>query len=298
MQRMATSALEDPPDSFVPKEREPSSPGVAGTIWGAATTAERSGQQLGMVLATVLHVGVAAFSLASLFELRDFATEVQGVAQARFDTTVDIAVDPPEPVAEPEPEPEPEPEAPKELPPEAEAPAPTEAPAPAAAEAAEVLTAAPDPSEPLDLTDQGFISGTGDRFAGGVTAATGTANKAVRTATASATGVVGGQGTAKAPPPPAADKSQPAGLPPGKVWSCPFPPEADAENQHEAAVRLVIAVGVDGRATSVSVLSDPGYGFGQAARQCALRRRYVPGRNAAGNPIATSTPPLVVHFQR
>src|SRR6478736_2772350 len=164
-----------------------------------------------MVLATPLHVGVAAFSLASLFELRDFATEVQGVAQARFDTTVDIAVDPPEPVAEPEPE------APKELPPEAEAPAPTEAPAPAAAEAAEVLTAAPEPSEPLDLTDQGFISGTGDRFAGGVTAATGTANKAVRTVTATATGVVGGQGTAKAPPPPAADKSQPAGLPPGKV---------------------------------------------------------------------------------
>src|SRR5690606_27746009 len=105
------------------------------------------------------------------------------------------------------------------------APVPTEAPvepAPAAAQAAAVLTAPED--APLDLTDQGIVSGPNDRTPGGSTARDGTATTVVRKQTAIATGVPGGRGTGPAAPPaPTVDKSQPAGLILGDDWSnCPF----------------------------------------------------------------------------
>jgi protein TonB len=294
---MTTSALEEPPESFAPARPDSDVPGPLTGILELGRDAQRTGWTGGMVLATALHGLVALIGLASLFELRDFATSVQTAARARFDLTVDVAVDEPEP--EPDPEPPPPPPAPEVAPPPSDEPLPEEAPAPAAAEAAEVLTAEPAPDEPLDLTADTMISGTGTRFAGGVTAADGTAQTAVRKATATAQGVVGGRGTGPAPPPPPKDASQPAGLIPGEDWNdCPFPPEADAEQQNHAMVRLMIVVGVDGRPSSVSVLTDPGYGFGQAARKCALRKRYTPGRDAQGKPVSKATPPVGVRFRR
>ena len=297
---MTTSALEDPPDSFVEARQEarPATPFAKSLDFGRE--AEKAGQPVGLVLATLFHGLLGLVVLTSLLDLRTFAEQVQDVAQSRFDTTFDIAIDEPKPEPEPEPEPEePPPPVPEEAP--AVAPDPTdvpEEPAPAAAETAAVLTAPTD--APLDLTDQGILSGSGTRFSGGVSAADGTATTAVRKQTAIANGVQGGRGTAPAaPPPPTVDKSQPAGLILGDDWSnCPFPPEADAEQQNQAVVRLVIVVGPDGRPSSVNVLSDPGYGFGQAARQCAMRKRYTPGLDALGKPVSKATPPFRVRFQR
>jgi protein TonB len=48
----------------------------------------------------------------------------------------------------------------------------------------------------------------------------------------------------------------------------------------------------------VKVVSDPGHGFGRAARMCALGRRYTPGNDRAGQPITGTTPPIKVRFTR
>src|SRR5688572_33353957 len=106
---MTTSALEDPPDSFVEARQDPPTAGPFAKILDFGRDAERTGQTIGMVLATGLHGLIALVSLLSLVDLHTFATLAQEAAQARFDTTVDIEVDEPEPVAEPEPEPEPPP---------------------------------------------------------------------------------------------------------------------------------------------------------------------------------------------
>jgi protein TonB len=81
-------------------------------------------------------------------------------------------------------------------------------------------------------------------------------------------------------------------------WNCPWPAEADAEHVNEQTVVLQASVRADGRAEHVDVLSDPGFGFGAAARLCALRTRFEPARDAAGQPIVAQSPPIRVHFFR
>jgi hypothetical protein len=48
----------------------------------------------------------------------------------------------------------------------------------------------------------------------------------------------------------------------------------------------------------VSVLKDPGFGFGRVARQCAMRKTYTAGLDRSGKPVTTSTPPITVRFVR
>jgi protein TonB len=57
-------------------------------------------------------------------------------------------------------------------------------------------------------------------------------------------------------------------------------------------------VGADGHVEHVDVLSDPGFGFGSAARLCAMRTRFEPARASAGEPIGAVSPPIRVHFFR
>src|SRR5690606_41276464 len=84
----------------------------------------------------------------------------------------------------------------------------------------------------------------------------------------------------------------------GGGWDCPFPSEADVEQINYARVTLVVLVGTDGRARSANVLSDPGHGFGRAARRCALQKRYSVGKDRLGRPVAKTTPPINVTFRR
>jgi protein TonB len=79
---------------------------------------------------------------------------------------------------------------------------------------------------------------------------------------------------------------------------CGFPPEADVEQIDFKRVTLLVTVGTDGRARSVTVVNDPGYGFGRLARQCAMRKRYVPGLDSAGRPVTMTTAPFIVRFTR
>jgi protein TonB len=68
-------------------------------------------------------------------------------------------------------------------------------------------------------------------------------------------------------------------------WSCPFPPQADAAGVDIAVVALRVAVDASGTARDVSIQSDPGHGFGSAARRCALTRRWSPGLDRDGNAV-------------
>jgi protein TonB len=70
-----------------------------------------------------------------------------------------------------------------------------------------------------------------------------------------------------------------------KNWNCPFPSEADAEGVNSAKVQVVVTVAPDGRARTATVVKDPGFGFGKAARTCAMRMAYSSALNAAGQPI-------------
>ncbi|WP_437322051.1 TonB family protein [Sorangium sp. So ce385] len=81
-------------------------------------------------------------------------------------------------------------------------------------------------------------------------------------------------------------------------WACPFPDEADKNGIDTASVVLQASVGIDGSARSVTVLHDPGNGFGQAAAACAMRKDYTPGKDRPGAPIVATTPPITVQFVR
>lgn len=272
-----------------------------------ASVRERQADFGAMIIAFALHFGGGAEAATTLFDMSAFSSLVRSAVTTRLEASVDIEREeiPKEPEPEPEPEEVPEPEEPKELEappaPEEDVATPPEA-APAAAEAGKLLTSEPEPDEPLDLTGEGFISGTGTRFSGGVTTADGTSNKAVRNLAARGDGVPGAQGKterAQGTAPPAVDKSRPAGLPVGANWNaCGFPPEADAEQINQARVRVVVVVASDGTPTSVNVLSDPGYGFGRFARNCAMRFKYPPGADKLGNPAPRATAPFSIVFTR
>ena len=274
-----------------------------GPIFSLGRRELRVGLIVGIIGALLLHGAVGAKAASTLGDLNAFAVLVRASVQERLHSQVDIDLTEPPPPPPPPPPPEPEPEAPPPptpAPPAAAAPpAPdTPPPPPAAAEAGKVLTQDPDPNEPVDLTGEGFVSGTGDRFAGGVTASNGTSKDAVRDLRAQPNGI------GKAPPGPVAtvvtgpDLSR-AASPLGGSWNdCEFPAEADIEGIDSAVVQLTVTVGPNGRAKSVAILRDPGNGFGQSARNCAFRKTFNTALDRGGNPITMTTAPFTVRFTR
>jgi protein TonB len=265
-----------------------------------ATVLGLGGREDKLVFAIALAGALAVHSVAGARAMRVFPylAELAGVVRAgiaeRLRSQIDINMDEPPPPPKPEPEPEPEPEPP----PAAQHKAPTPEAPPAAAEAGKVLTAEPDPDAPVDLTGDGFVTGDGDRFAGGITASSGTAKTAVRNTAAVATGV--GTGTPKATvvAAPKVDLSKAAKPMDPDFWrKCPFPSEADAEGINQSKVTLGVTVSPDGRARTVTVVKDPGFGFGKAARACAMRAAYAPAMNAAGQPVEQTTT-FTVRFTR
>jgi protein TonB len=196
---------------------------------------------------------------------------------------------PPPPPAETAPEP-------KAPPPQAARPAPHDEPRAAPAQAGKILTQEPTPDEPVDLTGMGFVTGTAETYAGGVTSRAGTSPTAVRNLNAGPGGVPGGTGSAAAPPP-KQNLSRAAGPGTGE-WDCRFPPEADTDQIDSERVPIVVTVAPDGTPRDVKVLKDPGHGFGRAARQCALAQRLTPALDSEGRPVLSTTPAFYVRFTR
>jgi protein TonB len=249
---------------------------------------------IGIVGALLVHVAGASEAMRRANGLSGWASETRAEIRERFSRLYDVEMVNPPPPPPPEPEEKPEPEAPK---PVAAPKAPSrDQPAPTPAQAGKILTQEPDPDAPVDLTGQGFVTGNAESYAGGVTANTGTSKSAVRNLNAAVGGVPGGTGT-KPGPAPGPDLSRPAGLLGGSEWHCPFPPEADADQIDFQRVQVVLTVRPDGTPQDVRVATDPGHGFGRAARQCALQQKYDPPRNREGLPVA-GTMTVGIKFER
>lgn len=169
---------------------------------------------------------------------------------------------------------------------------PTEAPKPAA-EASQILAA--NPSDELDFTGNTFVTGNAATYGGGSTTSAGTSKKAARTGgNGNGTSATATQEQVQMTGP---DRSRSISLAGSSDWKCPWPSEADAENIDESAVTIEVAVGTDGRAQKVSVLKDPGFGFGREAKACAMRQSYNTALDRDGKPIAASKK-FSVHFER
>ena len=253
-----------------------------------------------VAIAIFLHVGIAGgATAAALFdEMFAWHKGVRSVIDFRLSQyEMEILKEPPPPPPEeakqPEPEPEPEPVKPlaKETP-------PPEAP-PQPAVAAKVLTTDPPPNEgPVDLTNA-FVTGSGSTYAGGTTSSDGTSKTAVYNPLASPKGVPGGTGTGTAPVAKVReDKSRIPGLLGSSDWNdCPFPGEADAEQIDRAYATIQVRVKPDGSPESVSVVEDPGHGFGREAKKCAMRKKYATGLDPDGNAVGGTTKALPRPFR-
>jgi protein TonB len=274
--------------------------------------ATRVGAVVGLVLGLATHGTASMRAVTSLGDMRravgamreslhEFLWASYEVDIARPPSRAD-SPKPPEPEP-PAPEPEPAPKAPP--PPAAKAEkAPKEEPydsPPPPSQAAKVMTAPAKDDEPEDLTKEGFVSGDGTGPGYGRVSAAGTGTAPTWNPHAAVGGTPGGTGTGAPAPPPAPsgpDLSKPPGLVGSTSWNCAFPPEADADQIDQAVVSILVTVRPDGTPTSVRVTSDPGHGFGRAARACALGRRFTPGTDRSGTPVTATTPPITVRFTR
>lgn len=295
-----TQAALDPRSSSLSSSRRASQSWMSPALTGA------------MLVSLSFHAVPVLQAIRDLVEVRQFVGEARTTMHEFLWATYEVEPPPPPKTQEPEKpkEPEPEPEAapapapkpvvqPQAKP--ADKPAETKPvePPPAAAQAGKTLTAADDVAD--FSNDFAMVQGDG-RYAGGTTAAKGTATSAVRDPNAKEGGVPGGKGSAAAPPPPPSsepDRSRPA-RPSNAAWSCShlFPPEADAEGIDNATVSIAVTVRTDGSVQSVKVLNDPGNGFGRAARTRALSQRFEPAFDRAGQPTTATTAPFTVRFTR
>lgn len=286
---------------------------VLGPVIDMGNSDMRIGAVVGIACAALIH-GFMIFSVFSaLHELDDWTRKVRKQTAEFNNAFAEIDMSPVEPKEEkeekkvetpPPPEPEPQPVV-DERPPE-ERPVVQQV-----AHKPQVENTPPPSTNPYEDDEPPKPSGGGgtriDFSANGAGGWNGGDGNGNGTGTGNGTGPGSGSGppgTAKpvAPPPPqappAADLSKPPTLVGSKSWNCPFPPEADAEGKDSAVVQLIVTVGSDGSAEKVSVIADPGSGFGRAARGCALGRRYQAGLDRDGKPTRKATAPITVRFTR
>jgi TonB family protein len=259
---------------------------------------------LGMAAAgaLVVHIGgaAAAFALSSHTER---VAPRKSTPLVVVDHVIDLPPDPPK-VEEPPPPPEVEPPKPKLKPPPKikEAPKPEPVAEPVAEPTPPPPQDAPEPekppSEPPPAAQAGQVvaaegpgdfkitTGSGPGYAGGTTTATGTGTQANHT------GQIGngtGNGYSKARPPQLRSRN----------WPCGWPEEAEELDLEHVAVTVRVKVNADGSLADVTVLKDPGYGFGKRAVWCARTKvRFDPALDPNGQPVAGETPAINVHFER
>jgi protein TonB len=159
------------------------------------------------------------------------------------------------------------------------------------AQASAVLTREDTDDDPVD---DGFVTGEGERYTGGITSNLG---KSLLPVQGLASGN-GGTGTSVvASKPPSVDHSRAAWLVTDVTWNCGFPSEA-GDSITYAAVELAVTVRPDGSPESVDVVDDPGHGFGSLAKACAFEQRFLPALDRDGRVIRGRTPPFNVGFRR
>jgi len=275
-------------------KREPDDPatrrGIADVVFasdGGGRDRRLAACALGVL---VIYGGAVALSEALGAPVANWSAEMAARIHDAISRDRAVELSPPPPPPPPAPPPPVEAPAPVVIrAPRVHAPAPVRAAAPSPPAQAGKLTAVAD--TPADFTGSAFVVGGAATFPGGVTAAQGTGTKP-GTAAGGAAPSKGDPGHGRGP-----SRARAVSLDQA-AWSCPWPAEADAEQVNERTVVLRVDVRPDGRADTVDVLSDPGFGFGSAARACALATRFEPARDDAGQPIAALSAPIRVHFFR
>lgn len=271
-------------------------PAFADVVFTAAAP-PRSRRHRAITVAALIHLGVAVLILRAQPTLETWSATMAALVHDEL-TRLQLAEV--EPSAPPPPEPPPpEPPPPSETPPLAAEPAPSAEPAPAPARAPRPARAARVVAAPpgaLDLTGDVVVTGTAQTYAGGVTSATGTADKPVPSVSPAPPSPA--PPPAPAPKPPAErDYARPVALA-SDEWNCPWPAAAEALPLDEQVVVLRVVVGPTGVVEDAELVADPGHGFGPAALACARRTRFTPARDREGRPIRARSPAIRVHFSR
>ncbi|MCA9667144.1 MAG: TonB family protein [Myxococcales bacterium] len=274
---------------------------ISAQVFGVARPTRRRYVLVAALLALGLHLLVAGWARFGGPSLSSWGADLAVRMHAflrhreRAQTRIDLARKKPAPPPKPKaPTPPPKPAPSKQTAPsKAHARAPVRRAAPARARAGRVVSAKPDPNAPVDFANA-FVSGDADRYAGGVTAPEGKSKQAVR-----------------GEPQPAATKPARSAAPRQRQptlrrrvslddarWSCPWPAEADAERIDATSVVMRVRVAADGRVERVKVVKDPGFGFGAAAKRCALRAHFRPALGPDGKAVRSWSPPIRVRFSR
>jgi len=167
------------------------------------------------------------------------------------------------------------------------APRPTAAPATPAPAAAALATA-----DAHAATTDAMVSGTAAAPPNGAAAADGAATQPLALAARAQTSTRTTHGASDGP-----NRSRAPRLAGTTDWSCPFPIEADSADVDRAIVTLRVEVARDGSVVRTAALDDPGDGFARQAQRCALRKRWAPGLDRAGQP-APATAIVRVRFER
>ena len=155
------------------------------------------------------------------------------------------------------------------------------------AQAGKLLTAEPSAVRPVDLTETLFVTGSGEKFAGGVTSVQGTSTTAVTEPKV--------EERQEEPTRPSQARSVSLS---GGEWRCAWPQTAINQEIYEQDVILKVIVNAEGSVKKVKIIKDPGHGFGSAATACALRTRFTPALNRDGEAITATSPPIKVRFTR
>jgi len=80
-------------------------------------------------------------------------------------------------------------------------------------------------------------------------------------------------------------------------WGCKLPSDAEKAGVGDAFVDAMLTVDAHGSVVTAQILTDPGYGVGQAARECAKRATFVPAKDAHGRAVE-DTVRVRVHLVR
>ncbi|MEM7138493.1 MAG: energy transducer TonB [Myxococcota bacterium] len=258
---------------------------IAATVFAHASSSPSVRRLLAGAFIVATIGGAAAWSAASASRGAPARGPVEESEPMRIEQLVELAPpEPAEPVEAPKPKAERRVATRKPL---AKPDAPGAKPPPPA-QAGKLVATAPD--DPLDFTEASFVSADAPQFAGGVTAPSGTNTEAVRTSTVDPNARPGG-------PQGEGSLARPVRLP-ARNWHCPWPEEAEMLGITEQTVVLRVMVDASGVSKRVSVLVDPGHGFGVAAEACAKAVRFEPACDEAGVAYSSTSPPIRVRFTR
>jgi TonB family protein len=250
---------------------------IVDVVFAKSATAKRpSTTLLALLIALVIHLSVVLWATRAEKSLESWSADMALIVhdELQDEDTVTLEDEKPKEEKTPTPTPTPVASAAAALTPVADA---TPA-APAAA--AQVMTAEGDP---VDLSDDTFVSGTAALPSGGITASSGVqTNKATQ---------------ALAPLVEAPDLSTKVTLV-GDDWKCAWPSSAEGEVINEQDVIIRVDVDASGKVVNASLVKDAKGGFGEAALACASRTRFVPAKDKNGKPVRALSPPIEVHFSR